>query len=68
MFPVLFVCALVQAHDACKHDQGFVVACGERGGGRGAQAAAPSAGARDNVVALLLQSSLAGFSGLVMRT
>ena len=47
MFPVLFVRALVQAHDACKHDQGFVVACGERGGGRGAQAAAPSAGARD---------------------
>ena len=47
MFPVLFVRALVQAHDACKHDQGFVVACGERGGGRGAQAAASSAGARD---------------------
>ena len=68
MFPVLFVRALVQAHDACKHDQGFIVACGERGGGRGAQAAASSAAARDNVVALLLQSSLAGFSGLVMRT
>ena len=68
MFPVLFVRALVQAHDACKHDQGFIVACGERGGGRGAQAAASSAAARDNVVALLLQSSLAGFSGKVMRT
>ena len=28
MFPVLFVCALVQAHDARKHDQDLVVACG----------------------------------------
>ena len=28
MLPVLFVCALVQAHDARKHDQDLVVACG----------------------------------------